>query len=440
MKKLITWFTLFLLPFIFLFQSCGVEFWNRTTTSSSSSSSSSSSELDTNFGTSGKVILNSGALFAAMTISDKAIVAGKIDNGSGSDIFIARIYENGTLDSMFGANSNGTVILDNGTNDIAYGLLPGDSGAQPTLAGVTDNSTDYDFLIASVDTSGNFVSTFGGTGVITSDVTGTNAVDNATSVATVTEMGTTYRYIAGVTNSNANVLRYNNLGVLDTGFSGDGRLDNVLSASGGGKIESIVATQNGTIIALGTLDNDFALARFDNSGSFPSVFGTNGRVTTDIGTSSTDRLSGATLIQNYSGLNDAILAAGTSNDNFTVALYWVDNGSLVTAFGDDGKVTTPLSSTAEATAVAVTATPPKYAYVVGGVKSGSVDQFAVVSYAITDGSLNTNFSTDGKVELDVSGSGASNKAYDVAVVGATPSDPTIIVVGQSDGKMIIVGF
>src|SRR5205085_6464330 len=105
-----------------------------------------------------------------------------------------------------------------------------------------------------------------------------------------------------------------------------------------GKIVAVGYTENS-----GTLDWDFALARYNTNGSLDASFGTGGKTTTAIGAS--DDFADAVAIQ----ADGFIVAAGYSligNNDFALIRYKPD-GTLDAAFGTGGKVTTPVGSSSD---------------------------------------------------------------------------------------------
>ncbi|MFN9753578.1 MAG: Ig-like domain-containing protein, partial [Planctomycetota bacterium] len=144
---------------------------------------------------------------------------------------------------------------------------------------------------------------------------------------------------------------------------------------------------------------DFAVARYNPDGSLDTSFGSGGVVTTPIGTG-TD--SGRSITLQADG---KILVGGLSNngsnDDFALIRYNVD-GSLDTSFGTGGKVTTAVgTSTDQGRSVTVQ---PDGKILVGGYSLvGGVDDFALVRYN-ANGSLDTSFGTGGKLTTAI-GSG-----------------------------------
>src|SRR5215475_9667372 len=144
------------------------------------------------------------------------------------------------------------------------------------------------------------------------------------------------------------------------------------------------------------------------SGTLDTTFGTGGKVTTDIAHSP----DGAIAIVRQ--LDEKYVVAGNSYINghfdFAVARY-NSSGTLDTTFGTNGKVTTDLGSPyEEATSVAVQS--DGKIVVAGGAVFGLFNDFVLVRYN-TNGTLDTTFGTGGKVITNLAG--VSAQAYAVSV-------------------------
>ncbi len=137
---------------------------------------------------------------------------------------------------------------------------------------------------------------------------------------------------------------------------------------------------------------------FAASGDLDPSFGSGGKVITPFG-SSTDNAN-AVAIQSDGKIVAAGSSSNGSNLDFAVARYSTD-GSLDTSFGSGGKVTTAIgSSTDNGTAVAIQ---PDGKIIVAGSTfiTGSGNDFALVRYN-TDGTLDPSFGSGGKVITAIS--------------------------------------
>ena len=128
----------------------------------------------------------------------------------------------------------------------------------------------------------------------------------------------------------------------------------------------------------------FALARYNPDGTLDTTFGSNGRVTTDL-TAGKD-LAYALALQP----DGRIVAAGSANDDFGLARYRVD-GSLDPEFGTGGFVTTNVGGTEVATDLALQ---PDGKLVIAGGSYVLGQRYAMLRY-LPDGRLDASFDGDG---------------------------------------------
>ena len=211
------------------------------------------------------------------------------------------------------------------------------------------------------------------------------------------------------------------LGDLDTSFGTDGI---VITPIGSGQdlVGAEAIQSDGKIVVVGYshngTDNDFAVVRYNTDGSLDTSFDTDGKVTTDFGGGAD--VGNAVAIQS----DGKIVVAGMSNSpatmDFAIARYNSD-GSLDTTFDTDGLVTTDVANLVDrAYAVAIQSDGK---IVVAGYGRIDRNDFVVMRYN-ADGSLDTNFDTDGIVITDIGGT----------------QDQIYGLVLQSDGKIVVVGY
>ena len=131
-------------------------------------------------------------------------------------------------------------------------------------------------------------------------------------------------------------------GSLDTTFGAGGKV--TTSFSGSADLNALVVQPDGKLVAAGwdASQSAFGLARYNTNGSLDSTFGTGGTVSTPIGV---DTYGASALVLQSDG---KLVAAGdawkdTVDADFAIVRYNA-NGSLDTAFGTGGKVTTSFGS------------------------------------------------------------------------------------------------
>jgi len=271
--------------------------------------------------------------------------------------------------------------------------------------------------VTSIAQDGSLDTSFGNNGIVTTSI---GNIDNSLrSIAIQTDgkivaAGNSY----DGTNFNFSLVRYNTNGSIDTSFGIDGIVSTFIGNDA--LAFSVVIQTDGKIVAagsgIGSSNLDFALARYETDGSLDSSFGTDGIVTTDIGTQYEHIRSIALQT------DGKIVAAGNSyngsNDDFTLVRYNID-GSLDSNFGTSGIVTTPIGNNHDRVESVAIQTDGKI--VVVGESFIGTNNFASVRYN-TDGSLDNSFGTNGVV---------------TTLIGDSASAAAVVI--QTDGKIVVGG-
>ncbi len=135
---------------------------------------------------------------------------------------------------------------------------------------------------------------------------------------------------AGSSDDRIALARYKPDGSLDPGFGGGWVTTEIGSRSAA---QAVALQPDGKIIAAGSSDGTFALARYTPDSALDSSFGSGGTVTTPFERGSAYAYALALAP------DGRIVAAGVAGSEFALARYNAD-GSLDTSFGDGGKVTT----------------------------------------------------------------------------------------------------
>ena len=230
--------------------------------------------------------------------------------------------------------------------------------------------------------------------------------------------------IAGSSDTDFAIARYNPDGSPDTAFSGDGRL--TISLGGVDRGAALAVQADGKIVVAGytsaggtaTNANNFAVVRFNADGSLDTNFGTGGISTIDFGAD--DRAAGV-VVQ----ADGRIVVAGSrgaiGTTNFAAARL-NSAGALDNTFGTGGLVAVSIRGFDAATAVALQADGK---IVLAGSSTPftptATTDFAAVRLT-TAGALDTTFDGDGKALVDF---GGTDMAAALAV--------------QTDGKLVLAG-
>ena len=372
-------------------------------------------DLDMSFGGNGIVTTaisdwRDEARSVAIQSDGKILVAGESDG----DFALVRYDTNGSLDTSFDGDGIVTTPIGIG-GDYAYSVAI-QSDAKIVAVGYSYNGSNYDFALVRYDTNGSLDTSFDGDGIVTTPIGSSD--DRAQSVdiqsnGKIIAAGYSYN---GSDNDFA-LVRYDTNGSRDTSFGTDGIVTTALG-SGYDYAYGVAIQSDGKIIVAGSSWNGsrhhFALVRYDTSGNPDTSFGTDGIVTTEIGNG-----SGAKSVTIQS--NGRIVVAGESDTFnhyrvFTLVRYDT-SGNPDTSFGADGIVTTSIRHTDRAQSIAIQ---NDGKIVAAGYSNNDNDNdFALVRYN-PDGSLDTSF---GAVTTEIGNS--DDEAYSVAI--------------QNDGKIMVVG-
>jgi uncharacterized delta-60 repeat protein len=227
--------------------------------------------LDTSFGTAGWISLDfsGGADVAnavALQADGKIILAGTADQGAAStqtDFALARFNSDGTPDSSFGTAGKQTTDFGN-SPDFAEALTIQAADRKILIAGHSATGANTDFALARYNTDGSLDTTFGASGRVIQDFSGSH--DYAYSLAI---QGDGKILAAGYTVAATRdfaILRLTSTGELDTQFGIHGKTQ--VDFSGGDDLaDSITVQADGKIILAGwtatATGDDFAMVRLN---------------------------------------------------------------------------------------------------------------------------------------------------------------------------------
>ncbi|MEJ2615849.1 MAG: hypothetical protein P8Z35_12900, partial [Ignavibacteriaceae bacterium] len=291
---------------------------------------------------------DSRAYSVAVQSDGKIIAAGNYYNGRNYDFALARYNKDLSLDNLFG--TDGIVTTEIGTSDDQIeSIIIQDDGKIVTAGYTRKSSDDYDFALVRYNSEGDIDLTFGEDGIVITDIF-TN-YDKANSIAVQNITGETDRKIlAGGYTINAGhydfaLVRYNSNGIPDSSFGTNGIVTTQIGSSITSLAYSIAIQSDGKILVGGSTFNagycDFAIACYNPGGVLDNSFGTDGIITTQIGASLWSEIK-SVLFQN----DGKIIAAGYAvvgiNSVFTLARY---QGGEVTNIKDENPDVLPSSFT-----------------------------------------------------------------------------------------------
>jgi uncharacterized delta-60 repeat protein len=282
--------------------------------------------LDTSFNNNGIITTPLSNAYAVIQQFDNKLVAA---GSSAGNIALARFNSNGSLDTTF--DNDGLVTSTTAPGSHLTNIIQQSDG-KLVAVGLSGSYPNTQFLVLRYNSNGSLDTSFNGDGkVITS--TGVNDEGGYS----VIQQSDGKLVVAGTSNNgsknNVILIRYNTDGSLDAGFDADGIITTSIR-SGYDAAYTLTQQSDGKLVIAGTSNSDIALLRYNTNGSLDTSFNTNGIVTTDIDSNSGD--SAYSIIQQHDGKLIVTGTAYTGDDVITLLRYNVD-GSLDTTFvGDAG--------------------------------------------------------------------------------------------------------
>jgi uncharacterized delta-60 repeat protein len=339
----------------------------------------SDGSLDLTFDGDGKVEAGSGSPYkggladVALQPDGKIIVGGQTFNGANHDFILLRFNSDGSPDASF--DLDGQVTTDfAGDEDYCYSIALQPDG-KILAAGRSFKDGSLDFAVARYNADGSLDTSFGTAGKVTTDFAAGD--DWGMALALQTDGGIV---LAGTTNGDFALVRYNPDGTLDATFGTAGQVTTDFGGMDGGSDVAIQADYR--IIVTGsahTLTADIALARYNSDGSLDPTFDGDGKVTTDLaenndfGTAVALHPDGRILVAGQTGQGSTMTEIA-----FALARYNSD-GSLDTALNGTGWLSTSIGGIQDqATDIALQ--PDGKAVVAGASFTSTGVDFALVRY------------------------------------------------------------
>ena len=300
----------------------------------------------------------------------------------------------GDLDTTF--STDGKVTTDIGTTDAGRAVAIQADG-KIVVAGFAQISGNYEFAVVRYGTDGTLDSSFSSDGIATVDVS--SGQDFAYALAIQTDGMIVVGGATGVGGANTEfgLIRLTSSGILDTGFSADGKIEFGVGV-GDDVLTGLAIASDGDIVAVGYGSNgsnfDFAVARLTSAGVLDTAFDTDGKVLVAIG-------AGADYGHAVSIASDGdIVVAGVAHngsDDDVAVVRLTSAGALDTAFDSDGKVTVAIGSGNDLGRAVAIATDGDI-LVAGTSHNGTNEDMAVVRLT-SAGALDTAFDSDGKATM-----------------------------------------
>jgi len=301
--------------------------------------------LDSSFGTNGMTMTDLGstqdaAYAMAVQTNGKIVVVGQTqDDATSYNFGIVRYNTDGSIDTNFG--TNGKVAVDfNGSFDIAYGVVIHASGKITVAGTATDPDYHFRFGLAQLNNDGSFDTNFGTNGQV---MTAFGSLDTEAYTLMAGGGGSFvvagYAYDGDMGTTDVALARYNSDGSLDASFGTGGMTVSNLGADDE-SIRALTMDGDGKIVAAGNGNNDMLVARYSSSGHLDTSFGNNGKVFVDF-------VGGADLAHAVAMSGSTIMVGGYADmmsDTDMAVVSLNANGSMNGEFGSNGKLSLDVGS------------------------------------------------------------------------------------------------
>lgn len=337
---------------------------------------------------------------------------------------LVRYNANSTLDTQFG--TSGKVVTPFNSSAAAPRKILLQPDGKIVVAGTTGATNDQRTTIVRYNANGTLDTTFDGDGkLIVESIPGSFA-NTGVSAALGNDgkiVVIAYGVTAPVVPQIFTVMRFNQNGSPDASFDNDGMLIPAQNVRG----NSVQVQPDGAILVAGGYDplddgparTVFCMARYKTDGSTDTSFGGTGVVITPVLTGGSTTFTSMAL-----SLDGRITAVGrsTTGSDFDLALVrYNSNGSLDNTFDNDGMVTTPLVVSRDSANKVAIQSDGKIVATADSRVSGT-NNMALVRYN-TDGSLDMTYGASGVARFPL--------GYSVISHGLTldASDNAIVVAG-----------
>lgn len=377
--------------------------------------------LDTSFANGGVLTLDLGSLGdqvnAAIQQADgKIVIAGSGNNGAGTDFALARIHDNGSLDTSFG--TNGVVITDAGNGEVAQALI--EQNGKLVAVGLGGSG----IIIMRYLADGSLDTTLDGDGIVDLDVG--SGLDSGMSAFALSNG---QLLVGGVTgNTTSSLLRFNDDGSLDQNYA----LLGIHNLSGQSGVVALRGLANGKIVAL---SRNSRTAQLNADGTLDTGFASNG----ETGTLSY-MLEGKDIIELMDGRRVVI---GRTSAGEIVMARSLSDGILDDSFdggsgsGDGIVINQPRRVSNLTSLQALLSQDDGKTIAIGYANNG--DRDITLSRYLADGQLDPSFGTDGVSFLGTSGSNdlASHAIWqgDKILVAGKLGNYAIVARFNNDGSL-----
>lgn len=244
----------------------------------------SNGSLDTTFGGVGRIkptCANGFVKGIAIQPDGKIVLVGSTKSGSNQLLTVYRYNANGSIDTTFNGSGGSIISINANYQDFANAVTIQSNGKIVVAGETLSSANNTDIVVLRYNTDGSLDASFNDDGILTTDI---NQNDTASSI--IQSNGKIL--VAGSTlNLNAlAVVRYNDNGLRDQTFDGDGIVTTDLTLNGVDAGNALAVQSDGKILVAGysvfsSTNHDFAVARYNTNGLLDTTYSGDGRTNID---------------------------------------------------------------------------------------------------------------------------------------------------------------
>ena len=360
----------------------------------------------------------------AIQADGSLLLVGDSDGLVNRDLLVVHLTPEGLIDSSFA--SQGWTAIPVGPGDDAGYAVAVQSNGRIVLAGASINAGgNSDFSFVRLTSSGLLDTSFATTGKRLVDFAGGDDRAYAVAITASDRLLAAGESFSGQ-DADFAALRLKPDGSLDETFGTNGKVQ-IKVGTGNDHGYAMAVQSNGQIVLAGDTDTglllQFAVARLEANGALDSTFGTGGKLILPMAGLNCTALGVAVQT------DGKIVVIGSANDGVNadyLVVRLLTNGTLDPDFGVAGIARIAVGEGDDFAWSVVIQSDGKI--VVGGDSARGLDTDFSIIRLNTNGTLDTDFSNDGKVLL------ALGSSFDYGSALALQADGAIVMVGDAVGE------
>ena len=215
----------------------------------------------------------------SVQLDNKIIVSGSISNGTNTDLAVARLNANGTLDTTF--DTDGIFTYNSSTIDNGFSHKIQSNGKIVIVGDTGATTGTKNFIILRINSNGTLDTSFNSTGINITDFASTSDFGRDVQILSDNSI-----LVLGRSAGNVALAKFTSSGILDVSFNTTGKKTFAIpidfnTSSGLDILPKIKVLATGSILVSCSSTSDYKVIKLDSSGNFDNTFATNGVFTSN---------------------------------------------------------------------------------------------------------------------------------------------------------------